>query len=89
VTGLVVILIARSFLISSGYESLVFLLNILSIAGIILLIDKMPFWGIGYTLGWLIGIVYIGSRLLEWWEDPIYVAIGIFFLYVKVTNKFE
>jgi hypothetical protein len=89
VTGLVVILIARAFLVSSGYGSLAFLVNIFSIIGIILLVDKMPFWGIGYTLGWLIGIVYIGSKLMEWWEIPIYIVIGFFFLYIKFSHKFD
>lgn len=83
------VLFARSYLISSGHESLVFFVNILSIIGIIMLFDVIPFWGITYTLGWLFGIAYIGSQLMEWWEVPIYIAIGLFFLYVKLNNKFD
>lgn len=83
------VVFARAFLISQGHESLVFLVNILSIIGIIMLFDKIPFWGITYTIGWIFGIFYIGSRLMEWWEVPLYIVIGFFFLYVKVTNKFE
>lgn len=81
------VLFVRAFLISQGHESLVFLVNILSIISIILLFDKIPFWGITYTIGWLFGIAYIGSKLMEWWEVPVYFAIGLFFLYVKINNK--
>ena len=87
VSGIVMVLFARAFLISSGHESLVILVNILSIIGIILLFDVIPFWGITYTIGWLFGIVYIGSKFLDWWEVPVYCAIGIFFLYIKFSNK--
>jgi hypothetical protein len=82
------VLFARAFLISSGHESLVFFVNIVSIIGIILLFDKIPFWGITYTIGWLFGVAYIGSQLMEWWEVPVYFIIGAFFLYVKIENKF-
>jgi hypothetical protein len=83
------VLFARAYLISSGHESLVFFVNILSIIGIIMLFDVIPFWGITYTLGWLFGIAYIGSQLMEWWEVPLYIVIGLSFLYVKLNNKFN
>lgn len=89
VTGIVMVIFARAFLESQGYESLFFLINILSIIGIILLIDKIPYWGITYTIGWILGIFYLGSKLMEWWEIPVYIVIGIFFLYVKINNKFD
>jgi hypothetical protein len=88
VSGIVMVLFARAFLISSGHESLIFLVNILSIIGIIMLFDVIPFWGITYTVGWLFGIVYIGSKLMDWWEVPVYCVIGLLFLYVKFSNKF-
>jgi hypothetical protein len=89
VAGIIMVLFARAFLISSGYKSLVFLVNILSIIGIIMIFDVIPYWGITYTIGWLFGITYIGSKLMEWWEVPVYCAIGVFFLYVKFSNKFH
>jgi hypothetical protein len=89
IVGIVMVLFARAYLISAGHESLVFLINILSIIGIIMLFDVIPYWGITYTIGWLFGIAYIGSQLMEGWEVPIYIAIGLFFLYVKLSNKFR
>jgi hypothetical protein len=77
----------QAFLISAGYASFVFLVNIASIAGVIFLIDKMPYWGITYTLGWVVGLFYIGPKLMDWWEVPVYVAAGLFFLYIKFQNR--
>jgi len=54
-----------------------------------MIFDVIPYWGITYTIGWLFGITYIGSKLMEWWEVPVYCAIGVFFLYVKFSNKFH
>lgn len=88
VSGIVMGLFVRSLLISSGNGLLVFLGTVVSIFGIIMLIDKIPFWGIFYTIGWIFGILYIGSKLLEWWEIPVYLAIGGFFLYIKLNHKF-
>lgn len=86
--GIVMVAFIQSFLISSGYESIAFLANLASIAAVIFLIDKMPYWGITYTLGWIIGLIYIGSKLMDWWEVLLYIAAGAFFLYLKMDNKF-
>lgn len=54
-----------------------------------MILDNIPFWGITYTMGWVFGIFYIGSKLMEWWEGPVYIAIGIFFLYIKFAKKVD
>jgi len=90
VSGLITVAVVQSLLASSGNIVTIIVVNLIFIAGIIFLIDIIPYWSITYLLGWIIGIIFLGTKttLLSWWEIPIYLLVGGFFLYVKLKNKF-
>jgi hypothetical protein len=93
VAGGVTYLVVQTLLRSFGYSYLAISLNILSIVAIIGLIDVIPFWSIGYLVGWIFGLIIIGppliDSLIDWWELLSYVIIGGFFLWIKFKNKFS
>lgn len=90
VTGLITVAIIQSFLASSNNLTLIIIVNILCIAGVVSLINVIPFWSIAYLLGWIVGILLLGTKttLLPWWEVVLYFGVGIFFLFVKFRNQF-
>jgi hypothetical protein len=88
ITGFIVIAIVESVLITYKLGWLIILVNILSIILIITLIDKITFWSLSYLCGWLFGLVILSS-LLSPWEVILYIIIGIFFIAIKIKNKFD
>ena|SRR5271157_5000022 len=89
IAGIVIYLMLEAVLISSGFGWAVFFLNIFSIYGIVQIFDKIKYWHIGYVLGWIISLALFGQYLYSWWEWPIYLVIGIYFLSLKFKNKFR
>ena len=90
VTGLITVAIIQSLLASSNNLPLIIIVNIIFIAGIVFLVDVIPYWSISYLLGWIVGILLLGTKttLLPWWELILYFGVGMFFLYIKIQNHF-
>lgn len=87
-TGIATYAILSHFLTASGHVYAIFLLNIISICSIVFLYDKMTYWSLTYTVGWLSGLFIFGSYLFEWWELIIYVVVTFVALRVKIENRF-
>ena len=83
ISGFILTVIVRTVL-----GSFAIMFNLLSIVAVIALIDVMPYWSISYLLGWLLGLIWIGPYFMPWWELAIYIAVGGFFLWIKIQNKF-
>ena len=83
ISGVVTAIFAKAL-----FGSFAFFLNLVSIIAIIMLFDVIPFWSISYLFGWLFGLILIGPYLMPWWELAVYIAVGGFFLWVKIQNKF-
>ncbi len=66
------------------YE-IVLVFNVLSILGVIFLIEKAPFWSLTYLIGWVIGIIFmISVGLLSWVDITIYIAVSIVSIMIKL-----
>lgn len=51
--------------------------------------SKMKYWGILYTIGWIIGLAlmyYYMSSIIEWYEIILYPLISILILYNKLCK---
>jgi hypothetical protein len=88
-TGLIISLIINSVLKSMGYEWLAIVFNLLSIISIILFFNNIKYWSIAYLFGWLCSLILIGQYIYDWWEWPLYIIVGLIFLGIKLSNKFN
>jgi hypothetical protein len=86
IMGLILAIMIRAILVHFGYEELVILFNVLSIIAIIFLFDKMTYWSIFYTVGWLVGFALIAAILTPL-EIILYAAVAIIVLVIKIKNK--
>ncbi|MCZ7384137.1 MAG: hypothetical protein O8C63_05235 [Candidatus Methanoperedens sp.] len=69
---------------NSLFVLLFILLNIIiSIA----LIDAMPYWGNGYILGWLVGVIILSnSGLVGIFDFILYIIPPLFIIYKRIKN---
>src|SRR2546425_57537 len=58
-----------------------------SILGLTDLSYRMNYWGIAYTVGWLIGLVLVGPSVLSGWELQVTEVLVVFFLALKTLRK--
>jgi hypothetical protein len=87
-SGIIIAAVIRSFLAVYNIEYLIILFDIISIISILFLFEKMKYWGIGYTIGWIIGILLFVS-ILSIWEVILYLIIFVVTLVIKFTNKIQ
>ena len=90
--GMVIIILTKGIILSStDNETYAIIGSIIIFAfSLFILYEKMNYWGIGYTGGWIIGIViifYSMSSIISPIEIIINIGIGIFYLIVKSSNK--
>ena len=53
------------------------------------ILSKMEYWGIMYTIGWIIGlaiIYYAMSSMVEWYEIILYLVTSAIILYGKISK---
>lgn len=53
--------------------------------------SKMKYWGILYTLGWIVGLglmYYSMTSIVEWYEIFLYLGTSAIILYNKLRKKF-
>ncbi len=84
--GFIFALIIRAVLEAFGYKELIVLFNLLSIALIILLFQKMNYWSISYLIGWIAGLMAF-CLILEPWEIVLYVVVTFVILFIKIQRK--
>ena len=65
-----------------------FFVNIISIILLISLFDKMTYWSMTYTIGWIAGFCLIGRHIIGPLELILSILIGGIALYIKLKNKF-
>ena len=61
--------------------------NILSIVGLVELVERANYWGITYTLGYLFGLALVGRIFSSWWEVLLSTIFLFAYLTLKITNK--
>jgi len=91
--GLIISIVTREIVSElSGNEILGILVSLgIFTISIYIIVGNMNYWGILYTLGWLIGLgimYYSMSTLIEWYEIILYLGISITILFAKLKNKF-
>ena len=91
VTGLLTTLILK-IIANQGWlpDKVLLCINIILIIGNILLIKKMWYWGLFYTIGWLIGsFIFFEIGLFETWDIILYIILPIAALIIRVTLTFK
>lgn len=75
-------------MIASMMPELLPFFNILAIIGLITMFENANYWGINYTLGWLIAYLFVGRAFIGVAEFSL--SLGIFGLYIlnKLLNKY-
>lgn len=68
------------------------LFNLVSIVGLILLIEKAKYWGFGYLAGWILGLVFSLSTLIQTeflglFDLLLYGAVAAGTIYVKIKVR--
>ena len=61
--------------------------NILSIVGLVELVERANYWGITYTLGYRFGIALVGRIFSSWWEVLLSTILLFVYLTLKIANK--
>lgn len=93
VEAIVVVALFTSFIEAGLIPKFYFtLFNIASIIGLILLIEKAKYWGFGYLAGWLIGIMFSISTLLETeflglFDLILYGVVAAGTIYIKIKVR--
>jgi len=76
--------------IPSYYVGIVQLLKAVLLIGGIPLIFAMESWGLGYLLGWLVGMWMMSTvGLVESWMFTLYAVVGIVVVLGKIVEKVE
>jgi len=70
-------------------DSFLVLFELLSIFVVIEVIENMTFWGIGYSLGYLLGIVIVGKSMMEPWEQSLLTLGLIVAILQKILRKLK
>jgi len=91
IIGFLAALILGEFLESFGipYSLILFLLGLISILGIMEIMDKMTYWSLSYLFGWLSGLIVSFILLysfLSKWEMILYFTISIIILLQKIKR---
>ena len=73
--------------INPEFQSLALLIEISSIFGVIEIIDNMTYWGIGYSIGYLLGVTLV-SRIMAPWEYTLLSLFLVIALVQKIIRKF-
>ena len=68
------------------------LFNLISIVGLILLIEKAKYWGFGYLAGWILGLVFslgtlIQTEFIGLFDLFLYGAVAAGTIYVKIKVR--
>jgi len=53
---------------------------------LIILYEKMNYWGILYLIGWILGLMVMSS-VMSFFEIIINILIAGFYLYIKISKK--
>jgi len=83
ISGVVMSVIANAF--ASSYSWVPWLFLLITLLGDIILASKIPYWGTGYLIGWLIGCIWLG------WADLLGIgglALYIFFSAVILIRRY-
>ncbi len=88
VGGIITTFIVSAFisagLIPSGFIGI---FHVVNIAGIIVLIEKMSYWGTNYIIGWIIGVfIFMSTNLLSIFDILIYVFVPVYFIVKRVLQ---
>jgi hypothetical protein len=76
--------------VPSYYVGIFQLLQVVSLVGGIFLIFAMESWGLGYLLGWLLGMWALSSvGLVESWLFTLYAVVGAVVIIGKIFQKIE
>jgi hypothetical protein len=68
-------------------KNIAVLINILLILLGLAQLERSKYWGITYTLGYLLGLAFFGSLFMENWEYPIYLLVTGLYLIQKIVRK--
>jgi uncharacterized membrane protein len=77
-----------SAMVSSVFpRGLVVLVDFLSIIIGLVELERAKYWGLLYSLGYLLGLILIGRYLMESWELIIYCLIVGLYVVQKIVRK--
>ena len=86
--GFIAGIVIRSILQAFNYEEFIVIFALINGLLIIILFNNIKYWGIGYTIGWIFGIM-IFYMIVPWWEFAIYITFFIIAIVIKFRNKFS
>ena len=82
--------IRSSPLLPPSYVALIDLFQVISFVGGLILITQMESWGVGYLIGWLLGMWAMSlSGLVENWLFVVYFTVGVLVFIGKILQKIK
>lgn len=87
ITGFVSAAFVSAVSIVVGMQWISILFVIISLLAIVELFDRVPFWAISYTIGYLVSVIWFGKYFLELWEIIVYIIIFVFFIGLKIYRN--
>ncbi len=89
-TAMLTMLIGVVFtaVIASSAPQFLPIFNLLGVAGLINTIENANYWGIGYTLGWIIAYLLVGSAFLGVSEFSLSLLVFGLYILKKILNKY-
>ena len=62
--------------------------DLFAVLGVITTLENANYWGIMYTLGYFMGIAFLGKHLLQTWEMWLILLVLGAYLLLKIIRKF-
>ena len=83
---LVSIIVSSSFSTGSFPSYLIWLFHLLNIVDMIILIQKFPYWATSYSVGWLVGVIFLAYTGLLTFLDILINLIPFVFLVCRFNR---
>lgn len=89
IIGIIISLLTKTILLQLTDNEILAIIGsiIVFTLTLIILYEKMNYWGILYLIGWILGLIVMSS-VISLIEIIINIVIAVFYLYVKVSKKF-
>ena len=89
IIGIVVSVLTKAILLQLTDNEILAIIGsvIVFTLALIILYEKMNYWGILYLIGWILGLIVMSS-VISLIEIIINIVIAVFYLYAKISKKF-
>jgi len=87
-TGIIISAFLDPSILGPSTQIMRLIIFILSVSGVLVMSDSANYWGVDYSLGYLICLIILGWVLMDKWELVSNLAIVLFYITKKLFNKF-